>query len=103
MPCLFEDAGRGNFLKGKTMILAEELEKPYRNSICDNSLDDDFEWLGKQNRKALCHLLLNVVRNGRDGVPFEYMLLMPPLKKARQMVSRDAKHRSWNGYNWENV
>ena len=111
-------AGRGNFpifsnwipigkswnqKKGTNMIPVEDLKKPHQNGYADNTLDADFEWLSKKNRQALYQSMLSILRNGQEGTPYEYTLLMPPLKKAHQFLSRDEKHRNWNGYIWENV
>ena len=85
------------------MIPVEDLKKPHQNGYADNTLDADFEWLSKKNRQALYQFLLSILRNGQEGTPYEYTLLMPPLKKAHQFLSRDEKHRNWNGYIWENV
>ena len=85
------------------MIPVEDLTKPHHNYLADKTLDDDFIWIGRKNREALFQNLLYILKNGHGGTPFEYTLLMPPLKKARQILSRDAKHRKWNGYIWENI
>ena len=92
-----------NQKKGTKMIPVEDLTKPHHNYLADKTLDDDFVWIGRKNREALFQNLLYILKNGHGGTPFEYTLLMPPLKKARQILSRDAKHRKWNGYIWENI
>jgi hypothetical protein len=92
-----------NQKKGTKMIPVEDLTKPHHNYLADKTLDDDFIWIGRKNREALFQNLLYILKNGHGGTPFEYTLLMPPLKKARQILSRDAKHRKWNGYIWENI
>ena len=65
--------------------------------------DWDFHWISRQDRSAIYHSLLNAANQGKGGTPHEFTLLMPPLWKAHQFLSRDERHRKWNGYIWENV
>jgi len=71
-----------------------------RASRSDSSVAVDFHWIGAKDRQRIYHLLLQEARNGKEGTPYEYTLLMPPLSKAHQILSRDEKHRKWDGYTW---
>ena len=71
----------------------------FRNRLSDKSVDEDFNWLGKSNRRALFALLCDSCRAKR-GTTVEYTLLMPPIEKAHQFLSRDERHRAWDGYTW---
>ena len=63
----------------------------------------DFYWISQQDRSEIYCSLMHAASQGRRGTPYEYTLLMPPLRKAHQFLSRDERHRKWNGYIWENV
>lgn len=77
--------------------------KRSRAASSDDVVAWDFHWSSPQDRRALYHLLMDAISRGSRGTPFEYTVLMPPIEKAHQFLSRDAKHRKWNGYEWENV
>tara|TARA_R110001583_G_scaffold45311_7_gene142883 strand:+ start:9846 stop:10103 length:258 start_codon:yes stop_codon:yes gene_type:complete len=72
----------------------------HRNAISDKTVDEDFNWLGKTNRRLLCWLLCDAC-NTKRGTTVEYNLLMPPIEKAHQFLSRDERHRAWDGYTWQ--
>ena len=69
----------------------------------NKQMDGAFYWISRQDRSAIYHSLMDAASQGRGGMPYEYTLLMPPLWKAHQFLSRDERHRKWNGYNWEAV
>jgi len=71
----------------------------HRNSISDKTVDEDFQWLGKINRQVLFSLLCESCKTKR-GTTVEYNLLMPPIEKSHQFLSRDERHRAWDGYTW---
>ena len=104
-----ESSWKGLEPKRKEQMETDELLERRRllrnkgSAYLETTLEVEFHWISQKERSALFHYLLNVLRNGKDGTPHEYTLLMPPLKKARQILSRDAKHRKWNGYIWENI
>ena len=104
-----ESSWKGLEPKRKEQMETDELLERRRllrnkgSAYLETTLEVEFHWISQKERSALFHSLLNVLRNGKDGTPHEYTLLMPPLKKAHQLLSRDAKHRNWNGYIWENV
>lgn len=66
-------------------------------------MDVSFYWMSRGERSVIYHSLMEAANQGKGGTPYEYTLHMPTLKKAHQFLSRDAKHRKWNGYDWENV
>ena len=70
-----------------------------RNRLSDKTVDADFKWLGKINRQALFSLLCESC-NAKRGTTVEYTLLMPPIEKSHQFLSRDERHRAWDGYTW---
>ena len=72
----------------------------HRNALSDKTVDEDFNWLGKSNRRALFSSLCDAC-NAKRGTAFEYTLLMPPIEKAHQFLSRDERHRAWDGYTWK--
>jgi len=104
-----ESSWKGLEPKRKEQMDTDELLERRRllrnkgSAYLETTLEVEFHWISPKERSALFHSLLNVLRNGKDGTPHKYTLLMPPLKKAHQLLSRDAKHRNWNGYIWENV
>lgn len=92
-----------NELKERQRMHHSKWAKRSRAASREEVVAWDFHWSSPQDRRALYHLLMDAIRQGATGTPFEYTVLMPPIEKAHQFLSRDAKHRKWNGYEWENV
>jgi len=90
-------------LKERQRKYHSKWSKRSRAASTDQVVAWDFHWISPQNRTALYCLLMDAIQQGSTGTPFEYTVLMPPLDKSHQFLSRDAKHRAWNGYDWEAV
>ena len=67
------------------------------------TIDNDFSWISRKERKALYNQLCKAVPKKEINVNYEYKYNLPDIKKARQFLSRDAFHRNWNGYIWDRV
>jgi len=74
--------------------------KNWIGPLSDKTVEEDFGWMSKNNRRALCWSLCDAC-NGTRGTTVEYTLLMPPIEKAHQLLSRDERHRAWDGYTWQ--